>query len=154
MNKKKFQKYASIAEIVSAVAIVVSLLYVGYEIRRTEVLSSRDIDELLFERNLEANRVLIENADIARIIVKAQDNPDELTPADRIRYLAFEHNFYDSWEIAFYAHTDGVLIDANWNEWNEFYMQEARRRPKFAWTENRHNFVGAFADYVDGLLLE
>jgi hypothetical protein len=54
MNKKKFQYYASIAEIVSAIAIVVSLLYVGYEISRTNILDSRDIDELLFERGLEA----------------------------------------------------------------------------------------------------
>ncbi len=154
MNKEKFQLYASIAEIVSAIAIVISLLYVGFEIRRADVLSSRDIEELLYAREAEENRILIENADIARIVVTAQDNPDVLSPSDQVRYLAFEHNFFDNWEIAFYSHADGVLNDENWSEWNEYFMSQAKRRPTFAWTGNKHNFVGDFSNYVDGILLE
>jgi hypothetical protein len=154
MNRKKFQKYASIAEIVSAVAIVISLLYVGYEIRQTVVFSSRDIEEMLYTREQEDNRILIENGEIAQIVVTAQENPDELTPADRIRYLAYAHNFYDNWEIAFYSHMDEILRDGAWHEWDKYYREQARRLPKFAWTENRHNFVGPFATYVDEILQE
>ena len=59
------------AEMISAVAIIISLLYVGYEIRQTQVLSQRSVDELLFARNEESNRVLIENPDFAEIFVRA-----------------------------------------------------------------------------------
>jgi len=137
------------AEMISAVAIIVSLLYVGYEIRQTQVLSQRSVDELLFERNEESNRILIENPDFADIFVRARGDPASLSEAERVRYLAYEHNLIDNWEIAFYAHYDGVLNDEYWNDWDGYYRNQMKRRPRFAWTENRHLFVGPFAEYID-----
>lgn len=67
MNKDRVLIYASLAEIVSALAIVISLLYVVSEFRRTETLTSREVDTILFER---------------------------------VRYLAFQHVFFDTWETA------------------------------------------------------
>lgn len=149
MEKEKFRYWATAAEVISALAIVISLLYVGYEIRQTQILSQRSIDEMLFSRNSEANRILVENADMAEIVIAAQSGPDSLSPAERIRYLAYEHTLLDNWEVAFYSHYDGILNDEYWDDWDAFYKNQAKRRPKFAWTENRHNFVGPFAEYVD-----
>ena len=142
------------AEMISAVAIIISLLYVGYEIRQTQVLSQRSVDELLFARNQESNRVLIENPDFAEIFVRARRDPDSLSEAERVRYLAFEHNMIDNWEIAFYAHYDGVLSEEYWAEWDDYYRAQMQRRPRYAWTENRHLFVGPFAEYVDEFMEE
>ena len=61
MNREKLQVLAAIAEVVSAIAIVVSLIYVGYEFRRTGTLSSNEVDTILFERVREMNGMLIEN---------------------------------------------------------------------------------------------
>lgn len=139
-------------ELVSAIAIVVSLIYVGYEIRQTQVLSQRSVDELLFARNEESNRVLVENADFAEIFARARRDPASLAETERIRYLAYEHNMIDNWEIAFYAHYDGVLSDEYWSDWDRYYKNQMLRRPRFAWTENRHLFVGPFAAYVDNFM--
>ena len=40
MTTSKIQKTASIAEIISAAAVVISLLYVGYELRQNTVAVS------------------------------------------------------------------------------------------------------------------
>lgn len=56
MDKEKFRIWTSVVDVVSALAIVVSLLYVGDEIRQTQVLSQRGVDELLFSRHEESNR--------------------------------------------------------------------------------------------------
>lgn len=149
MADSKFTTWKFAAEMLSAAAIIISLLYVGYEIRQTQVLSQRGVDELLFARNEESNRILIENPDIAEIFVRARKDPDSLTEVERVRYLAYEHNLIDNWEIAYYAHFDGVLTDQYWLEWDQYYKNQMKRRPRFAWTENRHLFVGPFARYVD-----
>ncbi|MDX1405465.1 MAG: hypothetical protein R3192_13045 [Woeseiaceae bacterium] len=154
MNRENFQFYASIAEVVSAIAIVVSLLYVGYEIRQSVVFSSRDIEETLYARQQEDNRIFIENGNLAQIVATARDHPDQLSAADRSRYLAFAHNLYDSWEIAFYAHRDGILRDGAWDSWNEYFVRQSRIHPNFAWTENRQYFPGEFSEYVDGIVQE
>jgi hypothetical protein len=60
MNERELQAYASLAEVVSALAIIVSLLYVGFEFRRTRTMSSREADVVLYERLQESNRMLVE----------------------------------------------------------------------------------------------
>jgi len=153
MNEKKLQTYASLAEVVAAFAVIVSLFYAGYELRRSSTLSSREADGVLFERVGEANRALIASPEIAEIMVTAERDPDALTEADRIRFLAFQHDFFDSWEIGWDYHKDGILDDETWNEWDQWFSSEARRRPAFGWSENRHHFTGLdFRDHVDGVL--
>lgn len=153
MNERKLQAYASLAEVVSAAAIIVSLLYAGYEFRRTTTMSSRDADVVLFERTRESNRLLIESPRLAELVVLAETTPDELSEADRLRFLSYQHDFFDAWEIGWSYREDGVLDEATWSDWDDWFTSEARRRPAFAWTDNRHHFTGeAFRRHVDQVL--
>jgi len=150
MDQRRVQLYASIAEIVSAVAVVISLLYVASEFRQAKTLTERDVDRELFERVREENRILIENPDVAAIVLAAADDPGKLTPVDRLRYLALQHQFFDSWEVAWGYHDDGVLGDELWREWDDWFGERARRLPRLAWAENRENFSGgSFRAHVD-----
>ena len=152
MNQQRLQLYASMAEIVSAIAIVISLLYVVSEFRQAQTLTEREVDAQLFERAREANRILIENPDVAAIIINAVDNPDQLSKVDRLRYLAFQHQFFDSWEFAWGYYQDGVLGADLWKEWDAWFSSRARDLPAFAWTANRRNFSGTFRTHVDQCL--
>jgi hypothetical protein len=153
MDRDRLQTFASLAEVVSAVAIIISLLYVGYEVRRTSTLSSREADIILFERGREANRVLIESPGMAEIVVAAATVPDRMSAPDRLRYLAYQHDFFDTWEIAWYYHADGILDTETWLDWDEWFTEQARAAPAFAWTENRDNFTGLeFRNHVDAAL--
>ena len=155
MEQSRVQSYAAVAEVVSAVAIIVSLLYVGYEYRRTSTMSSREADVILFERTREANRILIESPGMADIVVLAETAPQSLSAADRLRFLAYQHDFFDTWEIAWYYHADGILETDTWEEWDEWFSEEARRTPDFAWRETRRHFTGEdFRDHVDRALAE
>jgi hypothetical protein len=152
-NERKLQTIASFGEIVSALAVVVSLLYAVYEIRRTQTLSSRDVDEVLFASVQASNTLLIESPILADIIVEANRDSEGLSEAERMRYLAFQHIFFDAWEIAWSYHVDGILSDDSWEEWNAWFSLEATRRPSFGWSENRHHFTGpAFLDHVDAIV--
>jgi hypothetical protein len=153
MNHQRLQSYAAIAEVLGAFAIVVSLIYAGYELRRSSTISSLEVEMLLYEREREHNAVLFETRDMAEIVILAGGAADELQGADRLRYLEYEHDFLDSWEIAFTYHTDGILDDESWSGWDSWFSQQMRNLPLFAWEENRHNFLpGPFMDHVDAVL--
>lgn len=153
MNEKKLQVYASLAEVVSGLAIIVSLLYAGYEFRRSHTMSSREADLLLYERLQEANQLIIETPGLAEILLEAATTPEDLPEADRIRLLAFHQDFFESWEIGWYYHEDGILNEVSWSDWDDYFAGEARRRPAFAWGEIRNHFAGeSFRQHVDSVL--
>lgn len=140
------------AEIVTALAVVATLLYAASEFRRSQTLTSTDVQHLLYDRMLEMDRLLIESRDLAVIQVTVASHPDELTPADRARHLAYEHIFYDSWELAWTAHADGVLDEAAWRDWAGWFTAEARRRSALGWQGNRQNLSEDFVRYAEPLL--
>lgn len=153
MNHQRLQSWAAIADVVGAFAIVASLIYAGYSFRHASTMSSSDANVMLYERERLHNAVIFENADMAHLVYMADTSPDSLQGVDRFRYLEYEHDFLDSWEMAFGYHQDGILNDVMWEGWNEWYIAEMRARPRFAWEENRHNFPDPdFSGLVDAAL--
>jgi hypothetical protein len=153
VNRSKLQAWASLAEVVSALAIIVSLLYVGSEFRRTNTMSSREADVALYERLQDANRMLVETPGLAETLVAWETSPEDLSEADRRRLLAFQQNFFETWELGWYYHDDGILDESSWTEWDRWFASEAQRRPVSAWTEVRDRFASEFfRNHVDSAL--
>jgi len=152
MSQQKLQVWSTVAEVASAMAIVISLLYVASEFRQSETLTERDADAQLFDRVREANRILIENPDVATLTIAARRGPERLTAADRLRCLAIQHQFFDSWELAWGYHEGDVLGDRLWEEWDGWFSVRAAELPAFAWGESRKHFGGAFREHVDAVV--
>jgi hypothetical protein len=133
---------------------VVSLLYVVSEFRRSATLTSQEVNVVLYERTRAFEEMLVEAPALADIVIVATGGSDALSEADRLRYLAYQHVFFDTWEIAWDYHDDGILDDPMWDSWNAWFVSEARRRPDFGWTQNRHNYTGpGFIRHVDESVL-
>ena len=154
MKKPKLEIVVSIAEIISSLAIVVSLFYIANEFQRSNTLTNRDVENIIYNRMLEMDRLIIENADLAKLVLKASDNPGQLDPDEQMRYLAFEHIFYDTWESAWYYHNEGTLEEQNWNSWNSWFISATKNKPLLSWKGNRKNSNGKFLEYVDNLFKE
>ncbi|MCA9731792.1 hypothetical protein KC799_06670 [candidate division KSB1 bacterium] len=149
MRKINLQTIVSIAEIITALAVVVSLIYAANEFRRSQDLTSTDVQTIVYERMLQMDVLVIENKDIADIRIKAAKTPEKLTAADSSRFLAYEHIFYDSWELAWTAFNEGILKEGAWKDWNSWFVAEAKRRPALGWIGNRKNHGKEFVQYVE-----
>jgi hypothetical protein len=149
MRREKLQTVVSLAEIISAVAVVVTLLYAATEFRRSRILTSTDVQTILYERMLEMDRLVVEADGLAGVLVRAAEGPETLTTEDSVRFVAYEHVFYDSWELAWAAHHGGVLEQSAWTDWDSWFRRDARRRPSLGWEGNRSNYNSEFIQYVD-----
>jgi hypothetical protein len=149
MRRINLQYAVSIAEIVSALAVVVTLLYMASEFRRSRTLTSTDVETLLYDRMLEMDRLQIEADGLADVLARAVEGSESLTSVDSARFLAHEHVFYDSWELAWAAHQDGILEESTWVDWDSWFALEAGRRPEFGWEGNKRNYGQDFVQYVD-----
>ena len=151
MKKPRLDIVVSIAEIISSLAIVVTLFYAANEFQRSNTLTNRDVENIIYDRMLEMDRLIIENADLAKLVLKASDNLGQLEPDEQLRYLAFEHIFYDTWESAWYYHDEGTLEEQNWNSWNSWFISETKNKPLLSWEGNRKNADVKFLKYIDNI---
>jgi hypothetical protein len=150
MAKMKLQTGVALAEIVSALAVVLSLLYVANEFKRSRTLTSTDVQTILYDRVLEMNRLMIESDGLAELLILARERPGSLAPGDSMRFVAFEHVFYDSWELAWTAHSDGVMEEVAWESWDSWFGAEAQRKPVLGWAGNQRHYPPDFVEYVNG----
>lgn len=78
-----------IAQIISALAIVGSLLFVGLQLREQnrEQLLARSNEAL--ENHDQFQRLLVENSDFREIWIKGRDGMEDLTPSERLAFGAY-----------------------------------------------------------------
>ena len=150
MRVGKLRTAVSIAEIISALAVGVTLVYAVSELKRSRALTSTNIETVLYDRMLEMDRLLVEADGFADILVLARKDPERLTSGELARYLAYEHIFFDAWEAAVQARKDGLMSEEMFESWDHFFAADASRRPKLAWTGNLRFYDGEFIEYVEG----
>jgi len=151
MKRPSLERMSHMSQVFSSIAIMISLIYAGYEYNRANTLTNRDVEDALFQRISEMEQLLIENPDMALIVLKADDSPEQLLPEERLRYLAYDHIFYDTWESAWNYYQQGILEEANWESWNHWFQMEFLKRPPLSWEGNREHYEGSFLQHVDTL---
>lgn len=151
MKSPSLERLAYMSQVFSSLAILVTLIYAGYEYNRANTLTNRDVEDAIFQRVSEMEHLLIENPDMALIVLKAGNEPQHLLPEERLRLLAYDHIFYDSWESAWNYYQQGILEAPNWESWDRWFQMEYRKKSALSWEGNRQHYDGGFLVHVDGL---
>ena len=94
--KKDIQKYQVLAEIISAVAVVVSLIFVGLEVREsakqtalnTQSLQVSTYQDLIAQIN-DLNKLTLQNPDVAKLETSLSRSYEALSGVERRQYGAF-----------------------------------------------------------------
>ena len=148
MKKGKLQWFVSVTQILSSLAVLVSIIYLITEYNRTGLLNEKTIENKVYDRVMALNKLIIEHPDLARIVVKAKTNSDSLSTTETMRYLAYEHIFYDSWETLWVGHNDGLVEDNTWNDWNAWFLKKAKEKPALALQGNTDNLDPEFLKFI------
>ncbi|WOJ92941.1 hypothetical protein R0135_14270 [Congregibacter variabilis] len=73
MVKRTLDEWASIGEIISAVAVVISLLYVGYQVNQnTDQMRAANRQQLV-NRSMDATKGFAMNPEVARVLTKVEN---------------------------------------------------------------------------------
>lgn len=151
MTKQIRQEHKILAAFFLVIAVFAVLLLLIPQTEKFTTLSSQEVDEYLYKKLDEYVRPYDEDPALADIFATAITNPDELTAPDRQLYVDLERKLFSGWEIAWSYRNDGYLDSQRYNDWDSWYINEVRRRPSFAWTENRKHFFYSegFVQHVD-----
>ncbi len=150
--KKSLEQYALAAEIIGAIAVVISLVYVGTSVDQNTNAIKVSNHQALVAMDMEKNDWL-RDSEFAAIHLIAMDDVGKLSPVQRIQYSTFVANTFNAWEFAFITYNNGMMDGNIWDGWDGFYrvVLEEKSHQLF-WREGREGFSPEFRSYVDSVL--
>jgi hypothetical protein len=157
-----WQDLGSIGELVSAVAVVISLLYLAYQIRQntsqidqnTQAARASGFDSSVTHAMV-ARQAIFENEDVARIYHEGSIDPEALTPQELLRFRLVVHNvMWSLWNI----HSQAQVAELAAETW-ETQLAILRRFMKtkgsrWFWENYSDEFGASFRLEVERILSE
>jgi len=104
-------------EAVGLVAVIVSLIFVGIEIRQNTTIASA---QALLDLAAAANEILLaqaEDENLALIIKRGDTGIQDLDETERARYDALVVSLWNTYEAAYAYHAKGVLSGNDYQPW-------------------------------------
>ena len=149
MNRSKI---ADLSEIVSSIAIVVTLIYVTVEIAQNTAAIRTQTAQSILEAGQTELMAFVEHPDIALSV--AMSGP--LTPELNVKLDAFLASAMRSREFAWLQYKNGILDEASWNgevAVLRVYLDSSRIR---TWWDKlgRHYMDSEFVQFVDQMIEE
>ena len=158
MKKLTLTEWAAAGEIVGTVAVVISLLFVGYSINRNTDATQASSENILFERHTElANHFLLDPT-LAELMVKRRNGDTDLTEVEVIRWEKYELNLLDIWALAHSRYQRELLSENQWETWDRFFTHlfsnGAEAISKARWEELHNGFDPEFWIHVGAALFK
>lgn len=144
---------SSVSEILSATGVIASLLYVGRQVwQNTRAMHAAAIDAHIASANF-VRQQIVDNAEVAEIYRRGLENPDELTPSEKVRFrVLLQSILWTSWNA--FAQTRLTGLDASTFEAQKPFIQRVVTSSggRWFWSEYAHEFETEFRAEIEKII--
>jgi hypothetical protein len=147
-----WQALGAMGEFVGALAVVVSVLYLAWQVRSQVQESKLSAIHEVSEGFREGIAATFLDRQLAELFVAAKDDAAVLTEAERLQFIAFMQRNYRVWEDAFYQMKQGRLDEPHWRSMERQYSSLLSwPGVRWVWSIRRDFYTPEFRAYVDAL---
>lgn len=155
MNPTVLQALGNLGEFVSALGVVVSMIYLARETQ----LNTRSVRAASFNSMVQNSLRLLEHSfvdqEFAAFLHRAELNPEALTPEERVRWDAYMTAVYRHFGNLVYQYRVGAIDQQMWESYDRTLKERLRVPSWVAWFHaNRVTFSTSLVESVDRLLAE
>jgi hypothetical protein len=153
MNEQ-LQKLALIAEIVGGLAVFVSVIYLAMQISDNSRLLRSQSHYNALELAQEPLRMMVEDGDLAELILECDESLDQVSPGQRSRCENYYFIQYNSWEYLYYQNGDESIPSHIWVGADAYYRDELKTKDAYGkfWSSYKIAFDDPFKSYVNDLV--
>jgi len=143
-EKGRFQKWAFVSELVASAAVVVSLVFLSYEVREnTRAIEGTAFQELIHASDASLLAVATDSA-LASIWNRGAEY-DSLSPSDQARFFALTRVFWRNYENAYLQYRRGLINPEEWG----VYFGLACESKSTSWALHRDAMTPSFVEVVE-----
>jgi hypothetical protein len=161
-DRVTWQDLGSIGELISAIAVVLSLVYLAYQIRQntsqidqnTRAVRAAAIDSSI-SHAISARQAIFENQDVARIFLTGAADPEALSEEERLRYRLALYNALISLSNIFSQSRYAGLSSETWDAQIPAVQRTlSTKGGEWFWSNYGREFEASFQQEVVRVLLE
>jgi len=135
------QPFLFVFEVISAISVVVSLIYLAFQIRGNTRAMRREATRDIIRDLNEQNRMLITVPDLGELYLKTLEQPQELTAGERLRFQSVITYSLANFEMALDYYRDGLLRDEHIEKYTEGMLQLFENPVVMEWWEKEGQFI-------------
>jgi len=120
-------KLKSIIELSGAGAILVGLIFVGFELRQNTAAVHADTFQNLTELTTDSMLLLATDEELGRIVRKGRTDISSLDESEAFRFLQYRRVTWLRMQIAFLQWRRGALDDEDWEFYSQFLCRNYSR---------------------------
>ena len=157
-----WQDLGSIGELVSAVAVVVSLVYLAFQIRQntsqidqnTKAAQATALDSSITHAMV-ARQAIFENEDVARIFHQGSIDPESLSEEELLRYRLIIHNvLWSIWNLQSQAQAAELSAETWQAQIAILRRLLSSKGTRWFWTNYGEEFGTSFREVVVEILAD
>jgi len=111
------KELAQIAEVIAAVAVVMSLIYVGKEVQSNTAAVRGAAMQAVATTDANILMAVASDATLSEIVRLGQQDPSQLTPSDSFRYSLFMRQFWLSFQNIYQQSELGLIDKSVWKSY-------------------------------------
>jgi hypothetical protein len=147
------EKLSFIAQIVSALVVVASMIFVGIQLKHAASAIRVSSSQAHSECYTDLAKSVIDNADFARIWRTGLADPKTLNDDEWVRFVAYANALFRLYESSRVQWLNGRLDDEHWRT-VEQQVADFWQLPglQAAWKARGHGFSGEFREWFDSYM--
>ena len=148
------EQFASLAEIVAAIAVVASLLYLGVQIQHSNKQGRASARYSFVQAMGEVNLSIAQAKSTASVFRRGIDSPEALDDDEKMQFWMLIGQYSNTWSAMYELHRDGMLPESHWCVVRKdmFSVFSSKGGMNFWKSFGAHGFDRSFVDFVDTLL--
>lgn len=137
-------------EFVGTTAVVVSLIYVGLQVRQNTAAIQTNTSHAVYQQHQEQVLAEIQSADFAEVLLKARRRPEDMTAVDSLRYDGYLNLRLNLLEAVYTSGRQGTMEAGLAAAWLDA-IPHIRCLPGMEtfWAQNRPFYHRAFRTAMD-----
>ena len=140
----------SLGEFMSGLAVVVTLVYLAIQIRHNTRAVRSSMHQDMVEATLRVAESLSDNADVGLIVLKADEDYDNLTAGELLRFEAYAERVFGNFESVYYSYRNSMIEEDLWVSWESSCLADISRvGMRRFWQDQRPLHLRDFMDFID-----
>lgn len=142
----------AISQFVSSIAVVLSVLYLAKEVRRSTRVAKVAAQDAAASAVRDVTNTFMESADMSRIWGAGLEDIKTLSREEQARFFHATHQFLKALETIHFHHVNGLMDEQLWRGWQEL-LRHYISAPGIAryWEIRSELFSARFREFINQL---